>query len=170
VGVTVGEVHVSNDAGDLFARHYLGLVRLAVRLVDDQQTAEDVVQDVFALFARRRGDDVAEPLAYLRRAVVNRCRSVMRRRRVARAFSSHPRTAENAEAADAGTLRNVERQRMLAAIRRLPARQREVIVLRFYEDLAVSDIGAALGISAGAVSSALNRALSALAAMEKESP
>lgn len=160
---------MSDDAGDLFADHYLSLVRLAVRLVNDQQTAEDVVQDVFAAFAHRRRDDIADPLAYLRRAVVNGCRSSIRRRGIARAFWSRSVTLEATEPADAGALRSVERERMLAAIRRLPARQREVIVLRFYEDLAVADIAAVLGVSAGAISSALNRALSALAQTTKES-
>lgn len=167
VEVVAGETKAS-DVGELFTVHYLGLVRLAVRLVDDQQTAEDVVQDVFAAFARRHSRDVAEPLAYLRRAVINEARSVVRRRRVARAFWSHSAPVAVVGPADGGVLHGEERGRMLHAIRSLSQRQREVIVLRFYEDLTVAEIGIVLGVSAGAVSSALNRALATLATrMEK---
>lgn len=155
--------------GDLFAGHYLGLVRLAMRLVDDRPTAEDVVQDAFAHFPTRdRVDKVVDPLAYLRRSVLNGSRSAVRRRRVARTFALRTRTPETVEPAHEAALYVEHRQLMLTAIQRLPRRQREVIVLRFYEDLTVTDIAAVLNTSPGAVSSALNRALAALAPrMEK---
>jgi RNA polymerase sigma-70 factor (sigma-E family) len=152
---------VANEAAqELFRANYLLLVRLAMRLVGDQETAEDVVQDVFVALAHPR--EIGDPLHYLRRAVVNRARSVLRRRRVAGAFWAQTRP-QIAEPADASTFRRSERQRMLAAIQQLPQRQREVVVLRYYEDLGVSEIAAVLRISQGAVSSALNRALAALA-------
>ena len=70
---------------DLYSRHYRALVRLAVLLVRDVPTAEDVVQDSFAAmhdgWQRLRDADCA--LAYLRHAVLNRSRSVLRRRAVA---------------------------------------------------------------------------------------
>ena len=158
---------MSESVPALFRAHYLGLVRLAMRLVDDQDSAEDVVQDVFAALARRR-IAMADPSAYLRGAVVNRCRSALRRRRVARLFLAT--TAGDAvrtvdESADAPALRSDGRSAMLAAISRLPRRQREAVVLRYYEDLPVADIARALGVSAGAVSTALNRAHAALAAV-----
>ena len=150
------------DVPELFRLHYLGLVRLAMRLVDDQDSAEDVVQDVFAALARRPGS-IDDPLAYLRGAVVNRSRSALRRRRVTRLVLAGRRPDEPAEPADASSIRTAERERMLQAIGALPRRQREVIVLRYYEDLAVAEIARALQVSPGAVSSALDRALKTLA-------
>lgn len=138
---------MGGDVRELFRQHYLGLVRLAMRLVDDQDTAEDLVQEVFLALSRNPVDP-DDPYGYLRAAVLNRSRSALRRRRVARAFS----------------LGRADRDRMLVAIARLPRRQREAVVLRYYEDLGVTEIAAALGISAGAVSSALNRAHATLAA------
>jgi DNA-directed RNA polymerase specialized sigma24 family protein len=78
---TAEQVTIAN----LYAAHRLRLVRLAVMLVDDQETAEDVVQDVFAKLHRGwRLRDPDRALAYLQRAVVNASRSVLRRRRYVR--------------------------------------------------------------------------------------
>src|SRR5206468_4728511 len=92
-----------------------------------------------------------EALAYLRTAVINRARSVLRRRKVARLFAGRPARLELGEPADAGTVRDAERTRVLAAIEALPRRQREAVVLRYYEDLPVAEIALVLGISPGAV-------------------
>lgn len=151
----------STDVPELFRLHYLGLVRLAIRLVDDQESAEDLVQDVFAALARR-APEFDDPLRYLRSAVIHRCRSLLRRRMVARAFWVRNPDRLVAEPADEPTLRQSERQQMLQAIARLPRRQREVVVLRYYEDLPVAQIAAILNTTPGAVSSALKRALAAL--------
>lgn len=156
----------SDDVRELFREHYLPLVRLAMRLVDDQASAEDVVQDVF-MRLMRAPVDLDDPPVYLRRAVVNGCRSALRRRRVARAFLRRSSSGPDAPASDADTLHREERDQVLTAIRRLPPRQREVVVLRFYEGLPVAGIAAVLNISPGAVSSALNRALSALATVSE---
>ena len=152
----------SVSADDLFARHYPALVRLAVQFVDDQETAEDVVQDVFAALdpAKVRGD----ALPYLRTAVVNRARSALRRRKVARLFARRATRHELAEPADAATVRDAERARVLAAIDALPRRQRETVVLHYYEDLPVNEIARVLGMSPGAVSAALGRARTTLSA------
>jgi RNA polymerase sigma factor (sigma-70 family) len=153
-------VHSRRSVAELFSVHYAALVRLAVQLVDDQGSAEDVVQDVFAGLDPSRLDD---PERYLRRAVVNRARSALRRRRVARAFAGRASRIELVDAADAETVRSAERERMLAAIGRLPRRQREAVVLRYYEDLPVAEIARVLDVSPAAVSSALTRALATLA-------
>lgn len=153
---------MSGEVQELFRLHYLGLVRLAMRFVDDQESAEDLVQDVF-LGLTRRPAPADDPLRYLRSAVVNRSRSVLRRRKIARAFLTGGASTALVEPADEPSIRTDERARMLGAIARLPRRQREVIVLRFYEDLSVTEIATTLRVSPGAVSSALNRALAALA-------
>jgi RNA polymerase sigma factor (sigma-70 family) len=158
---------VSVEIQQLFGQHYLALVRLAMRLVDDQETAEDLVQDVFASLPRRFPATTTDPFAYLRAAVVNRSRSALRRRMVARAFWSHQVVEEVGEPAEQSTIRHAEREQLLQAISRLPRRQREVVVLRFYEDLPVGEIATVLKASPGSVSSALNRALAALSSMKE---
>ena len=156
----MSQMPVVDDVSRLYAEHYVSLVRLAVNLVDDREAAEDVVQDVFASLSGKTPLD--DPLHYLRRAVLNRARSELRRRRVVRAFVHRWQMVDVVDPADAHTLRNDRRRVLLAAIDRLPRRQREVVVLRYYEDLAVNQIAELLGISAGAVSSALTRALDTL--------
>lgn len=142
----------------LYAQHYLALVRLALHLVDDLESAEDVVQDVFAAL-RTVPDD---PSRYLQRAVLNRARSALRRRRVARAFLTRTAPPAEVEPADGDLLRAERRRAVLAAVDRLPRRQREVVVLRFYSDLGVGEIAELLDVSPGAVSSSLSRALDRL--------
>lgn len=147
------------DQAALYARHYLGLVRLAMHLVGDLETAEDVVQDVFAAWPPASAPDDA--VRYLRTAVVNRSRSALRRRRTARTYGPPP--DESADAADENLLRGERSRAVLARIDRLPRRQREVVILRYYVDLSVAEIAVTLGIRAGAVSTALHRALATLA-------
>lgn len=147
------------DAQTLFGANYLRLVRLARQLVDDQDSAEDLVQDVFAAL-QSRPSMPQDPKRYLQTAVVNRSRSLLRRRRVARAIVAS--REEPTPAADASSLQRDERSTVLTAIDRLPRRQKEVVVLRYYEDLDVTGIAGVLGISPGAVSASLARALGRL--------
>ena len=158
----MGELIVTQQAStaELFERHYASLVRLAVHLVDDRDSAEDVVQDVFAALDPSR--PLSDAKRYLTTAVVNRSRSALRRRRVARLFAGRATREEFAEPASESAVRSAERDRMLAAIDALPRRQREAVVLRYYEDLPVAEIALVLDSSSGAVSSALTRALDAL--------
>lgn len=141
---------------ELFDRHYLALVRIAATVVGDPETAEDVVQEVFAsLPARVTALD--NPRAYLTAAVFNKSRSVLRRRKVALRFRVSAQAP--VEAADAVSLRRAEREVVLAAIRKLPDRQRQVVVLRYLEDLSPNEVAELLGITREAVSSSLNRAM-----------
>jgi RNA polymerase sigma factor (sigma-70 family) len=148
---------------DLFRAHAVGLVRLAVLLVGDQATAEDVVQDVFARLQRNPGRlrDIASAVAYLRTSVVNGCRSVHRSRRRARFLRVvHEPPVLSAEAA---ALVGEERREVLAAVARLSGRQREVLVMRYYAGMADQEIAAVLQVSRGTVSSTASRAVAALA-------
>jgi RNA polymerase sigma-70 factor (sigma-E family) len=147
---------------DLYASQRPGLVRLAVLLVDDRAAAEDVVQDAFLALQRRW--HAVDPLAaagYLRTSVVNGARSVLRRRGVAR---RHLRVAEPDEgpAADLALLLDEEHRQVVEALRTLPRRQREVLVLRYWSELSESEIAATLGIARGTVKSSASRGLSAL--------
>jgi RNA polymerase sigma-70 factor (sigma-E family) len=158
---------LGRDAFDtLYRSHALGLVRLALVLVGDRTTAEDVVQDSFlGLFrgwSRLRDPDRA--LSYLRASVVNGCRSVRRARRTAwlRAERHQPPDAP-VWSAEAAAMASEEQREVLAAVARLPRRQREVLALRYYAGLGDSEIASVLRVSRGTVSSTASRGLAALA-------
>jgi len=149
---------------ELYSLHYRALVRLAVLLVRDVPTAEDVVQDSFVAihegWPRLRNADCA--LAYLRHAVLNRCRSVLRHRAV---VDKHlPNPPPGMPSAEYGALVRLEQSAVVAALRKLSGRQREAIVLRYYADLSEAEVAAAMGISRGAVKSHTARAMTALRA------
>jgi len=148
----------------LYQSYRLAMVRLAVLFVDDLPSAEDVVQEAFAdLYAgweRLRDPEAAK--AYLRAAVVNGARSALRRRRSARLFAW--RSAVSEPGADAAVLLAEEHDAVLAALRQLPRRQREVLVLRYWHDLSESDIATTLRISPGTVKSTASRGLVTLSA------
>jgi RNA polymerase sigma-70 factor (sigma-E family) len=155
------------DAADaaitlLYGSHYRSLVRLATLLVHDIATAEEVVQDSFvALHAGlHRLRDSEKALSYLRAAVLNRARSVLRHRVVV--DSNAPKPVPDMPSAELGALALLERSSVVAALRSLPVRQREVVVLRFYGDLSEAQIAAAMGITRGAVKSHTARAMAAL--------
>jgi RNA polymerase sigma-70 factor (sigma-E family) len=147
---------------ELYGAHYRPLVRLAVMLVRDLATAEEVVQDSFvALHAGlHRLRDNEKALAYLRAAVVNRSRSVLRHRLVV--DRNAPKPAPDMPSAEHGALALIERSAVVTALRALPMRQREVVVLRFYADLPEAQIASIMGITRGAVKSHTSRAMTAL--------
>lgn len=148
----------------LFTLHYADLVRLARLLVDDRASAEDVVMDAFAGLSRRwftlRDADRAKQ--YLRRAVVNGSRSRLRHRRVARRRDG-PTVFPAASSAEDQVMSNDERDSVVAQLRRLPSRQRQVLVLRYYLDLSEAEIAAELSISRGSVKTHASRGLNGLA-------
>jgi RNA polymerase sigma-70 factor (sigma-E family) len=147
---------------ELYAAHYRRLVRLAVLLVRDVETAEEVVQDSFvAMHGRwRRLRDPQKGLAYLRQTVVNRARSVLRHRAVEARHAPTP--LPDAAGADEHAMAAARRDEVLDALRELPERQREVIVLRYYLDLSEAQIAETLGISRGAVKSHASRGAASL--------
>jgi RNA polymerase sigma-70 factor (sigma-E family) len=147
---------------EIYTGHYNQLVRLAVLLVHDVQTAEEVVQDAFEAMhlAWRRLRDSEKALSYLRQTVVNRSRSVLRHRKVVDMHA--PKPAPDEPSAEHAALTLLERSAVAEALRSLPLRQREAIVLRYYADFSEADIAAAMGISRGAVKSHTARAMAAL--------
>ncbi|MFP5019274.1 RNA polymerase sigma factor [Pseudonocardia phyllosphaerae] len=148
---------------DLYRDHRLRLVRLAMLLVDIPATAEDVVQEAFAGLHRNWTGlrDEAAAVAYLRAAVVNGSRSVLRRRRTAREYV--PPHSANARSAESLAMLSAEHQAVVDALSHLPPRQREVLVLRYYGGLSESEIAEAAGMSRGTVKSTASRALDAVA-------
>ncbi|MQA10900.1 MAG: SigE family RNA polymerase sigma factor [Pseudonocardiaceae bacterium] len=147
---------------DLYRTHRMRLVRLAILLVDEQATAEDVVQEAFAGLHRNWGKlrDAAAAVGYLRTAVVNGSRSVLRRRKTAREYN--PPHQVNARSAESLAMLSAEHQAVVGALSKLPPRQREVLVLRYYGGLSEVEIAEATGISKGTVKSTASRALEAL--------
>ncbi len=145
---------------ELYRAHALGLIRLAVVMLGDRPAAEDAVQDAFCGLYRRWHSlaDPAKALSYARSSVINNCRTALRRRR----RQAGPPGDPPGESAEALALIGEEHRQVLAAIRRLPARQREVLVLRFYLDLDEGDIATSMRISRGTVKSTTSRALAAL--------
>jgi RNA polymerase sigma-70 factor (sigma-E family) len=150
------------DVTELFRDHHLELVRLALVIVGDLATAEDVVQDAFEQLHRRWRTlrRRSSALDYARSTVLNRCRSVHRRRGVARRYE--PRLAGTGDVTDIGAA-FAQRSELFDAFRRLPARQREVLALRYYLDLSVTETAGTLRISEGTVRSTASRGLTALA-------
>jgi RNA polymerase sigma-70 factor (sigma-E family) len=148
----------------LFVSHYRPLVRLAVLLLHDNGMAEEIAQDAFVALHQHWGGlrDPDKAVAYLRQSVVNRGRSALRHRGVVDRFlhrQSEPGTAPSAEA---GALDAHIHGEVLAAVRLLPARQREALALRYYLDLSEAQTAEAMGVSPGAVKSHTARALAAL--------
>ncbi len=154
---------------ELYSMQYKSLVRLAAMLVRDVSTAEEVVQDAFIAMhdGWHRLKDADKALAYLRQAVVNRSRSVLRHRMVVE--KNAPKPAPDMPSAEHGALALLERSAVIAALRNLPERQREAIVLRYYADLSEAEIAATMRISRGAVKSHTARAMASLkAALEQD--
>jgi RNA polymerase sigma-70 factor (sigma-E family) len=150
---------------ELYSAHYRSLVRLAALLVRDVGTAEEVVQDAFVAMhgGWHRLRDNEKALAYLRQAVVNKSRSVLRHRQVV--DRNAPKPAPDMPSAEHGAIALFERSAVIAALRTLPARQREALVLRFYADLPEAQIAETMRISRGAVKSHTARAMQALRAI-----
>jgi RNA polymerase sigma-70 factor (sigma-E family) len=149
----------------LYSTHYRSLVRLAVLLVRDIATAEDLVQDSFvamhSAWPRLADSDLA--LSYVRQSVVNRSRAVQRHRVVVDKLA--PNLAPDTPGGEQEDINQPGRSALISALRALPARQREVLVLRYYAELSEAQIASTMGISRGAVKSHAARAMSSLRAV-----
>ena len=159
---------VTASVAAVFRTYHDDLVRLAVLFVGDQPTAEDVVQDVYvkmhARWSKLPGPD--EVLPYVRAAVLNGSRSVLRRRSLAHRVGVLQRVSAIVPplpSAESEAILSEDRRRVLAALAGLSRRRREVLVLRYYLGLSEAEIAAVLGVSAGTVKSTAARGLAALA-------
>lgn len=163
-----------DDAVDaLFRRHCSDLVRLAFCLLGDRGASEEVVQDAFLALHRHwwglRAYTSAVP--YLRAAVVNGCRSRQRRMVRARALTAALRPLGTAvTSSEESAMVNDEQARIAAAVWRLPERQREVLVCRFYLEMSASQTADLLQIGPGSVSTHTQRGLASLARLMGVAP
>lgn len=144
-GAAVPPASYGDPVSALYEEHYASLVRLAALLVHDTATAEVIVQDSFVAIApavRRRGH-LDGALDFLRQSVLERSRS-----------GRYRSAAANGSANGSAPL--------LAALGALPARQREVLVMRYYANLSEEQTADAIGISRAAVRRYATRAGAAL--------
>jgi RNA polymerase sigma factor (sigma-70 family) len=156
---------------DLYLAHWDRLVRLAALLLDDVAESEDIVQDAFVRFnlsrqKRGRLRPIESETAFLTTIVVNSARSSLRRRLIGRRAVADLKRSQGPhfdEGADAAVFAAFERQAMVAALRRLPRRQREAVVLRYYGNFALDDIARMTVVSVGTAKSNLSRGRDALA-------
>jgi RNA polymerase sigma-70 factor (sigma-E family) len=151
----------THELATLYETHALSLIRLAYVMLGDRPAAEDVVQDAFLGLYKRWGRlrDTASAPGYLRASVLNGCRMVLR----SRARHGGETTGELPwESAEATAIVGEEHRHLLLAIRSLPPRQREALVLRYYLDLSEEEAARSMGVRRGTVKSATSRALTAL--------
>lgn len=135
----------------LYVREFDHLCRLAFVLLGDRAGAQDVVQDAFAK-ALPRWAAITHPMPYVRTAVVNGCRDVLRRR----ARAARWRARARPDGVDG------PHEYLLDALASLPVDQRTALTLRFYEDLSVEAIAQLMDRRAGTVKSLIHRGLARL--------
>jgi RNA polymerase sigma factor (sigma-70 family) len=136
------------DIAALYVEHRRRLLGVAAAITLDRALAEEIVQDAFAGLQRHAGR-VENPAGYLHRSVVNISLKLMRRRRVA---ARHPAVSELAAS-------TADIDETWSSVLGLPANQRAVVVLRFWQDMTIDAIADTLGCPAGSVKSTLHRAL-----------
>ncbi|ASU80887.1 SigE family RNA polymerase sigma factor [Actinopolyspora erythraea] len=152
---------------DLYNEHYSQLLRMAVLLVDDRSAAEDIVQDAFVRVfdSRARLRDRDRALAFLRRSVLNKSRSLLRRRQVSRKYQH--RLVQRESGPDESA-HGVDRTVLAEAIARLPPRQREAIVLRYYADFSEAYTAKIMKVTPGAVKAYCSRGVTRLSSLLRE--
>lgn len=135
----------------VYLEHRTALLRLAWLLTGSRMDAEDVVQDVIVRYGRI-GASPDNPRAYLRKMVVHAIHDLSRREARAVAGDRTP------DPADPGP----DSVEMWEAVRQLPERLREAVVLRYHDDLSQGEISQLLGLPLGTVRSRISRGLSQL--------
>ncbi len=148
------------EVAALFDRYYAPMCRLAYVILADAQIAEEIVMDclvkMFSGWRRIRDMDSVD--AYLRRSVVNACRSRIRRKTIEWRVNAVVHHRETTRMPDWDPDKHETSRLVWAAIRELPERQRACVVLRYFEDLPEAEIAETLDCSVGTVKSQLHKA------------
>lgn len=152
VSATPGPANTAPSFAESFAEVRVECVRLAWHLTANREDAEDIAADVLATaWERYEAGKIDDLRSYLRRAVANRSKSWLRRRYV------RARVHGTASGDDRGIVwhadRIAERDRVWMALKRLPAKQRITLVLRFFEQLSVKETAQILQVREGTVKS-----------------
>jgi RNA polymerase sigma-70 factor (ECF subfamily) len=143
---------------ELYAVHFVALTTQLYAYFGDRQEAQDVVQEAFcrALVRWREISAYEEPVAWVRRVAWNLATSNVRHSRVAAAF----RRRHKPEHVQPPT---PDRVALVSALKRLPDKQRQAVVLHYLADLPIADIATQLEVPVGTVKSWLSRGRAALA-------
>lgn len=169
-GALATTVSTPRDPGaivaDLFAAEARSLVRLASIYCDDRNAAEDLVQEAFIRLHRsaRSIRDLERAPAFLRSIVLNLARDHNRRGLMSLRHRGAMHQPQAASGFEDEAIADVDHE-ALTALRSLPERQRDCLVLRFYLDLPEREIAETLGISPNSVKTHTRRGLAALEAL-----
>jgi RNA polymerase sigma-70 factor (sigma-E family) len=167
-----GRTATTDDAITVLHREqYRSLVRLASLLLGDVGASEEVVQDAFVKLQLRWGGlrDISKAPAYLRSAVLNGARSRLRHKKVRERYDARrSASAADAASAESGAMASEDHRRVVAALRRLPDRQREALALKFYLDLSEAEIADSMGCSTGSVKTHVHRGIATLTTLLEE--
>lgn len=169
-------VAIQHDDEAAFAefvrRYQRKFYRLAYGYLHQHEEALDAVQEAFIKIyrARRTWEPRANPYTWSYRIVANLCVDLIRKRRGQMATSlDDDETGEGRKLTDVGTvdplklqIDDEERRKVMTAVLKLPPRQREIIMLRHYEDMSLQEIAAVQGCALGTVKSSLHRAIASL--------
>jgi RNA polymerase sigma-70 factor (sigma-E family) len=172
VAVTAGNIDRHELVETLFRQEGAALVRLARLFTDDRAAAEDLVQEAFVRLYRSaaRIRDQGKAASYLRSIVLNLARDHNRRGLMSLRHQESLTPEASSEAPEDRALVDAEQARVVEALRSLPTRQRDCVVLRFYLDLSGPEIAETLGISPDSVKTHWRRGLSSLRALLEEAP
>ncbi len=139
------------DLESLYRSHWSSLVRLAWLTLASRDDAEDVVQTAFERLEQSSAQ-IDNHFAYLRRIVVNLVLDEHRKASVAKRYRPEP----------ARPVLNPETEEIWSSVQRLPVRQRQALVLRFYVDMTFEQIADDMDCPVGTVKSLVHRGLATL--------
>ena len=165
--LAVGPAPEPFDEGliELYRTYAADLLEMLWVFVGDKATAEDLVQEAFIRVHRAwpRIEQGSAARAYLRTSAFNLARSGFRRKVVA--LRHRPAQTPPASSPEVDVVLSEDQREVAAALRGLPARQRQCVVLRYWSDLGDREVADELGISVNSVKTHLRRAM---VGMEKQ--
>ena len=152
----------------IYEKYADDVLRVSYFYLGDRHQAEDVTQDVFVRLLTNAPDlEVGREKAWLLKVALNRCRDLWRAAWVKRVVLGSP-ALELTPAPDRMDER-LEKQELMAAVRRLPGDFRDVILLHYYQGYGIAEMAKLLGVPEGTVSSRLSRGRKKLEEILKES-